>query len=123
MNALLETKYRPILANDSNPNFPSVLRSEDPVTQPQFQSIKMITPGSPNADDQVNEFAKAMRLINDATYSLSDLQRAHRTDLVTPALLKLVQRPDLAKLQGRSWEAKEMRELELQIDADNDRVL
>ena len=44
-----------IIAKDSSPNFPSVLRSEDPATEPQLQSIKMITPGNPNADDQVNE--------------------------------------------------------------------
>ncbi len=52
-----------------------------------------------------------------ATYSLNDLQRAQRADLVNPALLKLVQDPDLQKLKRRPWEA-EMRELEAQIDAD-----
>ncbi len=78
----------------------------------------MITPGNLNADERANEFAKAMRLISAATYSLSDLQRAQRTDLVPLALLKLVQSPDSEKLQGRSWESKEMRELEVQVDAD-----
>ncbi len=47
---------------------------------------------------------------------LSDLQRAQHTDLVTLALLKLVQSPDSEKLQGRPWESKEMRELEVQVD-------
>ena len=59
-----------------------------------------------------------MRLISAATYSLNDLQRAQRTDLVTLALLKLVQIPDLEKIQGRPWESKEMKELEVQVDAD-----
>ncbi len=57
-----------------------------------------------------------MKLISAATYSLSDLQRAQRTYLVTLAFLKLVQSPDLGMLRGRPWEAKEMREA--QIDAD-----
>ena len=59
-----------------------------------------------------------MKMKNAATFSLSDLQRAQRTDLVTLALLKLVQSPGLETLQGRPWEAKEIRELEVQIDAD-----
>ena len=58
----------------------------------------MITPGNVNDDKQVNEFARAMRLISATTYSLNDLQRAQRTDLATPALLKLVQSPDLERL-------------------------
>ena len=61
-----------IIAKDSSPNFPSVVGSEDPATEPQFRNIKTITPGNPKADEQVNEFAKAMKLINAATYSLSD---------------------------------------------------
>ena len=66
----------------------------------------------PNDDERVDEFAKAMKLINAATYSLSDLQRAQGTDLVTLVLLELIQSPDSEKLQGQPYEAKELRELE-----------
>ena len=83
-----------LIVKDSAPNIPPVVRDENLVIEPQFQSIKMITPGNLNADEQINEFAKAMRLISAATYSLSDLQRALRTDLITLVLLKLVQSPD-----------------------------
>ncbi len=68
-----------LIAKDSAPNFPPVVRNEDLAIEPQFQSIKMITPGNVNDDKQVNEFARAMRLIGAATYSLNDLQRAQRT--------------------------------------------
>ena len=86
-------------ARNQAPSFPAVVRDEEIVVEPEVQAIKMITPDNPNADEQVTDFAKAMKLIGAAAYSLSDLQRAQRTDLVSLAILKLVQSPDLEKLQ------------------------
>ncbi len=55
-----------LITKDSAPYFPPVVRDEHLTIEPQFQSNKMITPGKLNADEQVNEFAKAMRLISAA---------------------------------------------------------
>ncbi len=38
---------------DSAPDFPPVVRDEELVVEPQFQSIKMITPGNLNADEKL----------------------------------------------------------------------
>ncbi len=86
-----ESAAHVMIIRDLAISFPPVVRDEEVVEEPITPTIKMITPGNPNADEEISKFAKATKLINAATYSLSDLQRAQSTDLGTLALLKLVQ--------------------------------
>ncbi len=59
---------------------------------------------------------KAVKLINAATYTLNDLNRAQRTDLVTLALRRLVEARGEKKLEDNSW--TDSRDLEDQLEAD-----
>ncbi len=89
-----------IITRDLTPSFPVVVRNEEIVVELEFQAIKMITPNNSNADEQFKEIAKAMKLISAVTYSLSDLQIAQRTNLVTLALLKLCAKPRIREVAG-----------------------
>ncbi len=70
--------------------------------EPIVQDINMIKPGNPNADEQTSVFVKAMKFINAATYSLSDLQRAQRTDQkIANRVLPSMERSAICDLTGQ----------------------
>ncbi len=84
-----------LITRDSAPIIPPLETDEEVMEEPIVRTIKKSTPGNPNADEEISEFMKAMKLLSAASYSLSDLQRAQRSSyLSTP---EAVLRPDSEK--------------------------
>ncbi len=102
-----------------SPFLPPVVRDDEPGAQ-EFPSSKIVVlcGHSLNAGDQEGavEMIKAVKLVNAATYSILDLSRAQRTDLVTVALRK---RRAEGPLKGTPHKTKPQEDPQDQLDAQN----
>ncbi len=106
------------IAEADSPFRPPVVRDDEPRLQ-EFPSSKIVVlcANSLNAGDQERavEMIKAVKLVNAATYFISALSRAQRTDLVTVALRK---RKEEGPLKGTPHKTKAHEDPQDQLDAD-----
>ncbi len=105
LNKTEQLSLAKIVKADS-PFVATVVRDEEPVEEPIVTKIIKVSPSNLNAAEQegASEMVKAVKLVNAATYSISDLKRAQQTDIVTLALKRCLEH---GTLEGTPWKCKD----------------
>ncbi len=106
-----------------SPFFSPVVREDEPmIAEPPSAKMVALCAESLNAGAQEGdlEMIPAVKLVNAATYSVADLSRAQRTDLVTAAIRKCMQE---GQLRGTPHKTKPSGSEENQLDADVGKII